>query len=173
MGSRDTDRSNSRIDAGWLLLLSGLALLAAALLIPAGDDLDDARWRRDRALGVERGVLDRLERHEAFLAALDAADPVLLDALAQTQLNLIPADRDPVALGPRTPRATEPLSWLEPPPQALPERARTRSVLGDWATDESGRLWLIAAGAALVMVGLLPPTRQAEEGRDETYPAPA
>ncbi|MEZ6243931.1 MAG: hypothetical protein R3B57_12915 [Phycisphaerales bacterium] len=164
------------LDAGWLLLLSGVMLLAAALLIPASDDLADARWRRDRALAVERGVLDRLERHEAFLAALERGDPVLLDSLAETQLNLVRAGREPVAIGPRTPAAAGPLASLEPPATELPERVRVDSTLAGWATDETGRLWLIAAGAALVMVGLLPPSRASADTNGEpparSYPAP-
>ncbi len=174
LGAHDETQQGARIDSGWLLLLSGLALLAAALLIPAGDDLEDARWRRDRALALERGVLDRLERHDTFLSALDAGDPPLLESLAQTQLNLVPAGRDPVAIGPRTPPAAQPLASLEPPPPVLPERVRVESTLARWATDESGRLWLIALGAGLVMFGLLPPTRKHEDRAPApgSYPAP-
>jgi len=171
-----TDSPGNPLDAGWLLLLAGLALLAAALLIPAGDDLGDARWRRDRALAVERAVLDRLERHEVFLAALDRGDPALLEALGETQLNLVRAGREPVAIGPRTPPAASLLASLEPPAPVLPERVQVRSILARWATDNTGRLWLIAGGAALVMVGLLPPSRPVTDERGESdarsYPAP-
>ena len=41
------------IDPGWLFILAGMGVLAAVVLIPASENLQRARWQRDRALAVE------------------------------------------------------------------------------------------------------------------------
>ncbi|MFZ4573500.1 MAG: hypothetical protein ACOYN0_03820 [Phycisphaerales bacterium] len=151
----------SIIDAGWLFLIAGLALLGATVLIPAADDLAEAKWIRDRALAVEAHLGARLARYEEYLGALENRDPSLVLSLAASQLNLIPADTAVVPgleIAPDTEASVFPA--LEPPPLVLPERKAIDSRLQRWTTGNQTRVWLLAASALLVLVGLLPPSRR-------------
>lgn len=148
------------IDAGWLFLIAGVALLGATLLIPAADDLAEARWIRDRALAVENHRMARLSRYEEYLGALENKDPSLVLSLAASQLNQIPADTAIIPGLEIAPDADASVFLaLEPPPLVLPERKVIDSRLQRWATDSSKRVWLLAGSALLIMIGLLPPSR--------------
>jgi hypothetical protein len=157
------------LDPGWLFVIGGLALLMSVVLIPAYDDLLEARYLRDRALAIEAHRKARLERHQEFLTALDEQDPALVMSLVASQLNKIPIDREPLgpvveppreAPGVSLPPSASVFPALEPEPAVLPRRVRVESTLHRWATDERARLWVIAAGALLVLVGLLPASRK-------------
>jgi hypothetical protein len=138
-----------------------MAILGATVLIPAAEDLEAARWQADKALAVEEHRLERLNRYEEYLAALDNREPSLILSLAVTQLNQIPEGRAPIA-NQRTPigAASDASVFpsLEPPPLRLPERRRVESTLQRLTTDNTTRLWLIAGGAACVLIGLMPPS---------------
>jgi len=154
-----SQRAPYLVDPGWLFLLAGLALLAATVLIPAADDLAATKFQRERALAIEKHRLERLARYEEYLAALDNKDPSLVLSLAASQLNEIPEDRAPIpgqrgALGAMADASVFPS--LEPPALKLPERVQDDSILERWTNGERSRLWLIVAGAACVLVGLLP-----------------
>ena len=145
------------------MLLPGLALLAATVLIPAADDLADARWRRERLLTIESHQTARLDRAARYLAALDNPTPELIDALAAQQLNRIPVGARPLEwIDERiaTQRVAGPS--LEPNPPDLPNRGRINSRLERWATGDRSRLILIAIGAMCVLLGLMPPAEQAK-----------
>lgn len=157
----DVADNSPRVDPGWLFLVAGLALLGAVVLIPATEDLARARVQRDRALAVEQHRLDRLDRYERFLADLDAAEPSLVFALAERQLNQIPEGRETIP-GTGGGRAAETLSIfpaLEPPPVRLPEYTPPTSILARWTSNPRTRLLLLAGGGICVLVGLLPPAR--------------
>lgn len=148
------------LDAGWLFLLPGLALLSATVLIPAYQDLLDARWSRDRAAVIEQNRLDRLNRYGTYLDALSREDPSVVKSLAASQLNMIPESFEPLA-PPKDP-SNVPASvfpLLEPDPSVLAAAppAREKSRLEIWSTSDRTRVWLIAAGGFCVLIGLLPP----------------
>lgn len=145
-------------DPGWLFLVSGLALLAATVLIPAYDDLDEAKWMRERAGRIDGWRQEQLARHEEYLEALKRGDRALAESLVASQLNQIPKDKAPVP-GFEEARLSSANVFpaLAPEPVSLPEREVVRSRLHDWATGATSRLWLIAIGAILVLVGLMPP----------------
>jgi hypothetical protein len=152
-------RSPALIDPGWLFLLAGMGILAATVLIPAAEDLSAARFQRDRALLIEAHRIERLGRYEEYLSAIDNKDPSLILSLAESQLNQIPEGRAPIAgargaLGANSDVSVFPS--LEPPPLALPTRRKTESTLERLTTNDHARLWLIAAGAACVLIGLFP-----------------
>jgi hypothetical protein len=136
------------------------------VLIPAMGDLDEARWQRDRALALEHHRLDRLDHYERYLAALDSHDPGLVQALAASQLNRIPAGQSvilPVSgtasalsgVGSGTGSASV-FPMLEPGPVRLPARTLPDSILSRLTTNDRTRAWLIAAGGLMLFVGLLP-----------------
>lgn len=145
------------LDPGWLFIIAGLGLLAAVVLIPAQRDLEEARFIRDRALQLEESRVERLRRHQEFLTALEEQQPALVMSLAASQLNRIPGDRAPVGGMPEQVRSSASVFPALEPPAVEPIRQRTvDSKLSRWATGETSRLWMIAGGAFLVLIGLLP-----------------
>lgn len=157
--NRATNPTRALLDPGWLFLVAGMALLSSVAIIPAQQDLRDARWMRDRALSVEKHRQSRLDRYEEFLAALDEKDRTLVLALAAGQLNLIPTDKAPVPGTVRTTTDASVFPSLEPPPAKMPTHVVTQSTLGKWSRDNRARVWVIAAGCFMVLVGLLPPSK--------------
>lgn len=154
-----------RLDPGWLFLLSGIALVSATVLIPAFDDLRKAEWNRDRARAVENYRKERLSNYSEYLDASRAEDRTLVVSLAATQLNLAPADKQPmldttqIGLPPLDiDRPLEP-SFTHPPAPAAP-----RSTLQRWATDARIRPWLLGAGGLFMLIGLLPASRSRAAG---------
>jgi hypothetical protein len=155
----NSSRAALLFDPGWLFLIAGMALLGATVLIPAGEDLDEARWLRDRALRVESHRQQRLTRYEEYFAALLERDPALVQSLAASQLNQIPVGQAAMpGFSPMRASASV-FPALEPPVLKLPEREVERSALAKLATGERSRLWLIAAGSLCVLVGLLPTSK--------------
>ncbi len=148
------------LDPGWLFLVAGLAILGATVLIPAADDLAQARLLRDQALSLERHRQDRLDRYESFLGAITQEQPALVLALAASQLNQIPADRSPVPglLPQPTPNASV-FPALEPEPLVLPTPRPVNSLLHRLTTGERSRVWMIAGGVLCILLGLLPPAK--------------
>jgi len=152
------------LDPGWLFLAAGVIIMGATIVIPAQDNLAEARWQRERALAQERRRQERIENYERYLKALDAGDEQLVLSLAATELNLIPADREPLPGMPRPqPDSATIFSALEPPVIHWNERPRPDSILYRWTTDDRKRLWLIAGGALACLLGLLPPARPRQE----------
>ena len=117
-----------RIDIGWPYLVSAMMLLAATVLVPAFEDLDAARWQRDRALMLEAHRFERMLAHERYANALENHDVDLVRALALTQLNKVPADRMVLLPTALTGEASV-FPSLEPEPLVLPERVETHSLL--------------------------------------------
>ncbi len=151
-------------DPAWLFLIAGLAILAAAVLLPAIDDTHDVEWQRDRALAIEGHRKDRLERYGKYLAALDRGEPDLVEQLAAGQLNLIREDRA-LLEAERTSQsgrggesqATMVFAALEPAPLVIEDRQRVGSMLEEWTGNPAVRPWLIAFGGVCTLVGLMPP----------------
>jgi hypothetical protein len=150
-----------RIDPGWLFLMAGLALVAATVLIPAGNDLEDARWERNKALAIERHRVQRLERYGQYLAAVHRGDEDVMLSLVATQLNMSPIERVPLMAVPDPlDTSASPFPALEPEPLVLPPKPRpdtAPSLLTRLTTDDRHRLWLIAAGVVCILIGVLPP----------------
>jgi len=134
--------------------------LAATVLIPAYDDLMEARWVKSRTAIIEQSRLDRLKHYGMYLDALEREDPSVVMSLAASQLNMIPESFEPLA-PPENPAnlSASVYSLLEPDPATItdqqPERSKSR--LEGWATNDRNRVWLIVAGGFCVLIGLLPP----------------
>lgn len=160
-----------RLDPGWLFLIAGIALVGSTVLIPAMNDLDEARWQRNKALAIERHRLERLERYAQYLAAVQRQEEDVVLSLMATQLNQSPAARVPLMAETDPSRTTaSPFPGLEPPPLEDPERSplqRRPSLLLRLTTSDTHRLWLIAAGVVCMLVGLLPPSVRKWGGEDE------
>lgn len=137
-------------------------MIGCSLLIPAADDLAQARHLRDRALVIERHRVDRLMRHEEFLEGLQARDETLALSLAASQLNQIPFDRTPLGTGVSSPGLSDASVFpaLEPPPPSLPERRRGDSILERLVLSPRTGLWVGVIGSVCVLIGLLPRARR-------------
>ena len=144
---------------GWLFTAAGAALLAVVVLTPAWLDQHEAAWR----LSVMRAQADALARqrsnYETFATALQADDPVVLERLALTHLNLSLSGKHAV-------RLTEPASagtadvgaWLAVPQPVigrdLPAYVAPQNRLVRLATGP-GRPALLATGLACLIAGFL------------------
>lgn len=148
------------IDPGWLFLIAGLVLLAATLLIPAFESLDDTRWQRDRALAVEKHRLARLARYSDYLGALEREEPALILSLAASQLNQIPEGREAILEAPLDATSSASVfAGLEPPMVRLPERETRPSLLERLTTGDRTRPWLLWAATVCLFIGVLPRAR--------------
>lgn len=149
------------LDPGWLFLLAGIALLSATVLLPAQQDLEDVRFYLRRAQTAEQHRLARMENYTRYLGDLQRGDEVTVRSLAAMQLNQAPQGTELLVPSGELPQRTASVfANLEPPPLVLPEKpVRDRSILEQWATDNRARLWLMAAGALCLLIGLLPPSR--------------
>ena len=161
-----------------MFLIAGLGILASAVLIPASEALDEARFQRDRALASESLRLDRLESYRAYLAALDERQPALLAQLRAIQLNQYPEGMRPLGepAGDPALASASVFEMLEPPVPAEPEPPaffRGRSRLAELAHGERSHLWLIAGGAVCLLIGVLPPARIRPGRRDRSSDAAA
>lgn len=158
-------------DAGWFFLLAGLMIAGSVVLIPASRDLTLARAYRERILAVETHRLERLQRHEQYLAAVDQNDPQLLRSLAIQQLNLIPEGRS--SLGPAAvegPYSASVFLEMEPEPLVLPADPPVRSTLERWMLDGTVRLWATAAAGLCLLIGLLPPSTPRNQAPQDAEP---
>ena len=152
MAAPTAPSSRPFFDPGWLFLLAGLALLGSLVIIPAYEDVAQARFRRDLVLAIEKHRENRMSRYEEFIGAVDNREPSLLVSLAESQLNQIPTDRGalPFAGNDGKPNASV-FPSLEPEPLI--------SRLEELTTGERSRPFVLLVGAICVLLGLLPTTR--------------
>ncbi|MEO1007194.1 MAG: hypothetical protein AAFX79_01350 [Planctomycetota bacterium] len=151
-------RSGRGIDAGWPLLVAGLALVAAVVLVPAHESLRQTRFERDKLLAMDAQGRERVRRLARYLAALERGEPGLVRSLAFDQMRLIPEGRTPL-LPPAPLGPVDVFDALDPPPVTVPAVQPIDSMLGRWALDRGLRPWLLAAGAMMAFVGVLPQSR--------------
>ena len=72
----------------WLFLLGGLLLAAAVLLLPTYLGLRELSWRHE-VMQAQAAMLEAQRAdYSAFLDAVEADDPTVLERLAYTQLRL-------------------------------------------------------------------------------------
>lgn len=161
------------LDGGWLYLFAGLALLAAAVVIPPHDALTVERARRDAYRIHEAAMSYRLEAYSDFLMALDTEDPDLVRRIALTNFRRLPASATPVAmfpdgLNPSVDRWID--ATLPPAPPPAPPALRD-SWLRRMATGPN-RLWFIAGAFLLMATGLIltPGVGEVDEEGDEADP---
>jgi hypothetical protein len=149
------------LDPGWLFLVAGITLVGATILLPASEDLAEARHRRDVALVYEAHRKERIARYEEYIKALDTREPSLVYSLAASQLNQIGEGRGMIgSIGDARSSNVSVFPALEPPPMAVPERVKVESRLQHWAMNERTRMLMLAGGMLLVLIGLLPAARR-------------
>lgn len=148
------------LDAGWLLLIPGLVLVGFTLLLPAIDDLNAARFYRDRLAVVEQHRGQRIEHYTKYLDSVQKGDPQTVYSLAAVNLNMAPEGMAlMVPAGDIAHKSASVFEALEPPAPKLPERTVSYSTLERLSIDPKSRIWLMLAGATLIFLGILPPSR--------------
>lgn len=159
--AEDAARAGPLLDPGWLFLVAGLVLIAATVLIPAQRELEDVQHALTRARAAATHRSERLINYQRYLSDVRRGDESTIRALAAMQLNQAPEGTDVlVASGDIQSRTASVFTALEPAPLVMPERDQPpASLLERWATGDRSRLWMIAAGAMLLLIGLLPPAK--------------
>lgn len=142
------------LDPGWLFIIAGLAMCAAAIIVPAQTDLGQLRQQLGELEEEEAMLAARLRAHAGFLDDLHRGDSALVKRLAAAQLNVVPEGERPVLLV-RSASASV-ADWIEATvreqPLARPESSS--SALGR-LTEGPQRLWLLGGSVFSVFVGLL------------------
>lgn len=141
-----------------MIFIAGLAVLVAAMLLPAQTDLRATRIERDRTLHAERLGERRIERYRAFLNELASPDEQTVQLLAMSQLGQIPGNRAAlVAPGERDDMML--LESIEPQPEPFVETTRPTTRLERLTMHNRSRLWIVAGALLAVLYGLMPPTK--------------
>ncbi len=155
---RAISRGLERLDlGGWAMMLCGFAMIAAATLIPAWEELRQMTHQRDVLQTEETRLAEYNQNYQQFVQAVMANDPVLMERLARHRLNLKPRgaqllDSPAYAVG--KPQRYE--EWIipqpavhPPPPKPLPGSKLVRYSTG------ANRPWFILAGGVLILTSLL------------------
>lgn len=151
--------SRALFDPGWLYLLSGLALLASTVLVPAHDDLARAEVQRAAVQARLDHAQLRLQRYADFIAAVDEEHPIVVRRLVATQLNLTDPDRHTVMVAMRSDGA-DVARWIEPEPVANERNPLPETRLRRWATHPNLRPWLLGGAGFLILIGVFPAAEQ-------------
>lgn len=141
-------------DPGWLFLTAGVALIVCAAVIPEAQKVHQMRSQLQTIRFAEQHNFARIQACSRFLDDLKAGDQGLVRRLAASQLNLMP--RDETALLIATSIDSTPSDWIEasvtPPTDEFDPYPDT--LLARWTLGPQ-RLWVIAAGAFCVFLGLI------------------
>ena len=152
------DRFASEV-ARWCCFAAGLALLVSAFVLPVREDLRLMRHQRTLALIAEQEHAARNARYQEMIDALERAEPDTILRLAHANLGLIPAGSESLA-APGQMRDPMLFELLEPEPIARPVYRPERTRLERLVLDRRTRLWVVATGAVLTLMGLLPMARR-------------
>jgi hypothetical protein len=162
-----------RIDPGWPFVISGLALIVSAVLIPAQRELHDLEQRLVVHQKYEERAEEEIKAYQMFLKDLanDATNERLLERLVRAQLNKMPKDERPLLLMP-TANETVP-TWIESSVTVeIPKPTPYADTLFSRIASGPRRLWVLATGAFLVFLGVMfAPTTFASRRREEPDPA--
>ncbi len=139
----------------WLIFGAGLAVLVAALILPAQIDLRNTRTQRDLALHLEQAHHTRIDKYQSFLAEIEQPTKPTIDLLAMSQLGMIPNNREALIIPgqPADPRLFE---FLEPAPKTFEPCVVKASRLESLTLGSDSRFWFVLIGAISVMYGILP-----------------
>ncbi len=141
-------------DSGWLFLLAGSALLWAAIVLPAKQELISLQERLQFIQNEYAHSTNRIDQYQSFLNALTNRDPELMERIVRMQTSGA-INGDYVVFDPNA--AKTPLDWLKRRTVQQPVAVHSQkppSVL-EQATAEDRRLWVAGFGGLIVFVGLV------------------
>jgi len=164
--------------AGWPLLVAGMGLLAVVLLTPIWVQCRRLVWQEQVLAARAHQARQQADRCRHVLGSLESGDPILLERLAYSSLNLKPAgarvvpDQPQPVAPPATSRTVADelhpaplgrdlgpvITWLSPASaeQVAPFQPPD-SIMVTLATGPA-RFLLVGLAACCIMVGLLPGT---------------
>lgn len=145
--------------ARWMYFLSGLTILVAVFLLPSAADLDAVRAVRDQAIATESHHIERVDRYERFLSAIESGDPTTIELLAQSQLGVVPSEREAIIL-PGQPSDPMVFELLEPAPIAAAAAASEPTRLERLTIERVPRAIMLVIGAIATLMGILPPVER-------------
>ena len=139
----------------WGFFISGIILIIAAAILPLNADLDWTRHQRNLALVAEQENAARNVSYQGMLAAIENKKPDTLRLLAQSNMGMIPTGHDALLVPGQRP---DPMIFelLEPAPLTRPDFEPNYSRLENLVMIPKSRLWVIAGGILLVLIGILP-----------------
>jgi hypothetical protein len=153
---------------GWLFLLTGLTLIALAVLTPAWLACREARHRHAVIEARAEAVARETDRYRQFHTALKARDPLLLERLAYAQLRMKPADArlarpvpgggEATARQPAAPAMIPIADWLDVPTPRVGEQLDPYEPMNTRLTrlaTGTSRWAMLAAGLCCAAGGLL------------------
>lgn len=142
----------------WGFFICGLVLIVAAAILPLGADLEFTRHQRDLALVIEQENAARNASYAAMINAIDSKNPDTIRLLTQSNLGKIPSDHEALMV---PGQQVDPMIFelLEPVPMARPVFEPPYSRLERLVMIPRTRLWVIAGGMLLVLIGILPAAR--------------
>jgi hypothetical protein len=149
----------------WIFLAAGVAICAAALLVPAYLENRQLLWQQGLQARQYQTMLRQEQDYRNTLRALDLNDPVLLERLAYPYLHLKPAGTTPMLVaghGAPADRFAPVDVWLrrDMPKVGVDYPAYT-PLESPWLRLVTGtmRLPALAVGAFMIFLSLLPVAR--------------
>ena len=145
---------NLQFDSGWLFLLAGSALLWAAIVLPANQELIDLQDRLKVIQFDEEHMSTRIDQYQNFFDLISKHDPKLVDKVIRMQTNGN-SNGDFVVLDPNASKT--PLEWLERRTAQLPTVVGSpdqHSILENLTAGDQ-RLWVAGFGGLIVFIGLV------------------
>lgn len=116
---------------GWMFLISGMAIVGLALLVPTWMEWRELKWRLDLMRLQTQRIVEQHDRFKQFNEALASDDPILLERLAFYHLSLKREGLTPLQVGTVAAPAKPLISRTSnPAPDARPGR-RTPTTRGD------------------------------------------
>ncbi|MEM6334872.1 MAG: hypothetical protein AAF823_16190, partial [Planctomycetota bacterium] len=150
---------------GWIMLAGGLALIAAAMLVPAWHEAEALRTQRQSlavALHNHQAANDRLRQ---LADALDDRDPTLLARVAHDRWRMQPADDQADTLAPPTP--DRPLDLLGIDQHAKPAPYQPANTMLNRIATGPHRAALPVVGIVLGAAGIAFPWRLRNDPDDK------
>ena len=144
----------SKLDFGWLYLVSGLALIVSAIVIPANQELTELQNKRDVLVDEFDSLQTKAIEYSEFLELVQSDDPVVRKRIIDLQFNTT-SDEEIVVVDNSSVRT--PLEWLSQkstkrkPVNVAPSEASVLSAL----TTGKSRLVLFGVGAFTMFIGLV------------------
>lgn len=151
-------KMSQRIDITCIYLVCGIILCAAAIILPAHQDLLELESKRDSIRYDRNDLHNQIDVYQSFLDELDEGSMTLQQRIVEMQFNT-PPNGTPVVID-RSASQT-PLDWVAKRSmtiRALDATPQQSSLLSS-IVQGRGRLWLIACGAFMIFVGLVGKTK--------------
>ena len=147
------------LSGGWTmaLVMSGIAIIAACVLIPQGDETRKLMYEREKLRADLEQVQKQVATNDEFLKKVQS-DPTLAQRLAQRQMKLIPAGTKVLDLEDASPTKDDKSPFLivsVPPPAPMAPYQPRGGWFSQMCRNGRSQLYMIGGGLMLVATGLV------------------